>query len=162
MGAFLTALHETGFYYSFIWIVQVIAGVLLLIRRTAVLAAIVYFPIILNICDLSLAVRFEGSLIITPLMVLANGYILAWNYPKWKSIVPYINTEKNESRDAVVDSRFPIGFFSVVIASVLGVYAFAKFNFDIVPRNSKADCLVQYVGTVHEAAAREFCDCVHV
>jgi len=161
MGAFLTALHETGFYYTFIGIVQLIAGVLLVIRRTAVLGALIYFPIILNICVLSIAVRFEGSLFTTPLMVLANGYILAWNYPKWKFIVPWINTENNTSREAVVDSRFPIGFFSVVLASVLGVYALAQYGFDIVPRNSKADCFTQYVGTVHEAAAREFCECVH-
>lgn len=45
---------------------------------------------------------------------------------------------------------------------MLGVYASAQFGFDIVPRNSKADCLVQYVGTVHVAAASEFCDCVNV
>ncbi|MGB8191904.1 MAG: hypothetical protein WCF67_08300, partial [Chitinophagaceae bacterium] len=61
MGNYLEALHRTGYYYTFIGILQVTAAILLLIPRTATLGALIYFPIILNICILSLAVRFEGS-----------------------------------------------------------------------------------------------------
>jgi len=76
MGHYLEALHQTGYYYTFIGILQVTAAILLLIPRTAVLGAILYFPIILNICILSFAVRFEGSLLSSPLMVIANLYLL--------------------------------------------------------------------------------------
>jgi uncharacterized membrane protein YphA (DoxX/SURF4 family) len=89
MGHFLEALHRTGYYYTFIGILQVIAAILLLVPRTATLGALVYFPIILNIWILSWAVRFEGSFVSAPLMVLANLYLLCWDYDKLKFIFPW-------------------------------------------------------------------------
>lgn len=89
MGHYLEALHHTGYYYTFIGIVQVTAAILLLIPRTVTLGAFLYFPIILNICILTYAMRFDGSLFTAPLMVLANLYLLGWNYEKWKYILPF-------------------------------------------------------------------------
>jgi uncharacterized membrane protein YphA (DoxX/SURF4 family) len=76
MGAYLEALHHTGSYYSFLGVVQVVAAILLLIPRTVALGSIIYFPIIANICVLSIALRFEGSIVTSPLMVLANLFLL--------------------------------------------------------------------------------------
>ena len=89
MGNYLEALHRTGYYYTFIGILQVTAAILLLFRRTALLGALIYLPIILNICILTFAVRFEGSWLSSPLMVLANLYLLCWNYDKLKYIFPW-------------------------------------------------------------------------
>jgi uncharacterized membrane protein YphA (DoxX/SURF4 family) len=89
MGSYLEALHHTGYYYTFIGIVQVTAALMLLIPRTATLGAFLYFPIILNICVLTFALRFDGSFFTAPLMTLANLYILGWNYEKWKYILPF-------------------------------------------------------------------------
>ena len=89
MGHYLEALHYTGYYYTFIGIVQVAAAIMLLIPRTVTLGAFLYFPIILNICILTYAVRFDGSLFTAPLMTLANLYLLGWNYEKWKYILPF-------------------------------------------------------------------------
>jgi uncharacterized membrane protein YphA (DoxX/SURF4 family) len=89
MGHYLVALHYTGYYYTFIGVVQVAAALMLLIPRTVTLGAFLYFPIILNICVLTYAVRFDGSLFTAPLMVLANLYLLGWNYEKWKYILPF-------------------------------------------------------------------------
>ncbi len=89
MGNYLEALHRTGYYYTFIGVLQVSAAILLLIPRTATLGALIYFPIILNICILSFAVRFEGSLVSSLLMVLANLYLLCWDYDKLKFIFPW-------------------------------------------------------------------------
>ena len=89
MGHYLEALHRTGYYYTFIGILQVTAAILLLIPRMATLGALIYFPIILNICILSLSVRFEGSFLSAPLMVLSNLYLLCWDYNKLKFIFPW-------------------------------------------------------------------------
>src|SRR4028119_42575 len=89
MGSYLEALHHTGYYYTFIGIVQVTAAIMLLIPRTVTLGAFLYFPIILNIWILTLATRFEGSMFTAPLMTLANLYVLCWNYEKWKFILPF-------------------------------------------------------------------------
>ena len=88
MGAYLVALHHTGYYYTFIGIAQVVAAVLLLIPRTVALGALLYFPIIVNIWLLSYAVRFEGSFVTAPLMVLATLYLLIWNYDRLRYILP--------------------------------------------------------------------------
>ena len=89
MGHYLEALHHTGYYYTFIGVVQIAAAIMLLVPRTVTLGAFLYFPIILNICILTYAVRFDGSLFTAPLMVLANLYILGWNYEKWRYILPF-------------------------------------------------------------------------
>lgn len=87
LGHYLEALHLTGYYYPFIGVIQLTAALLLLIPRTALLGAIIYFPVILNICILAYAVRFEGTRI-TTLMVLANLYLLCWDYARLKYILP--------------------------------------------------------------------------
>ena len=89
MGHYLEALSHTGYYYTFIGVVQAAAAIMLLVPRTVTLGAFLYFPIILNICVLTYAVRFDGSLFTAPLMTLANLYLLGWNYEKWKYVLPF-------------------------------------------------------------------------
>ena len=73
LGHYFDALYLTGFYYTFVGVSQLTAALLLLIPRTALLGAILYLPIIFNICVLTYATRFEGTRIAT-LMLLANLY----------------------------------------------------------------------------------------
>lgn len=98
MGHYLEALHLTGYYYTFIGVAQIAAAFMLLIPRTATLGAFLYFPIILNICILTFATRFDGSMFTAPLMTLANLYVLGWNYEKWKYILPF-NRPENDFDD---------------------------------------------------------------
>ena len=113
MGSYLEALHHTGYYYTFIGIVQILAAIMLLIPRTVTLGAFLYFPIILNICVLTYAVRFDGSLFTAPLMTLANLYILGWNYEKWKYILPFNDITKRKSLDSDVQTQETVGQGSV-------------------------------------------------
>jgi uncharacterized membrane protein YphA (DoxX/SURF4 family) len=88
LGHYLEALHLTGYYYTFIGIAQLLIALLLLIPGTALLGALMYFPVILNICILAYATRFEGTRI-TTLMVLANLFLLCWDYDRLKYILPF-------------------------------------------------------------------------
>lgn len=85
LGHYFEALQLTGSYYAFIGIVQIITAVLLLIPRTALLGALLYFPIIVNICVLTYATRFDGTRIVT-MMVLACLYLLIWDYDRLKHL----------------------------------------------------------------------------
>lgn len=164
MGAYLTALHNTGYYYSFIGIAQILAAILLLIPRTVTLGALLYFPIILNICILSLAVRFEGSFVTSPLMVLANLYILVWNYDRLKYILPFkkIPDFGIIKRPEKYDNGFPFLFFGGIGAAfVLTILIFLN-GFDIMPRNSLTDCKKQYANSKYENIGNEFCECIHL
>jgi uncharacterized membrane protein YphA (DoxX/SURF4 family) len=83
IGYFFEALYQSGFYWRFIGVAQLTAAVLLLIPRTAVLGAVVYFPIILNIFLITVSLHFKGTPFITGLMLLANLYLLFWDYDKF-------------------------------------------------------------------------------
>jgi uncharacterized membrane protein YphA (DoxX/SURF4 family) len=157
MGHYLEALFHTGYYYPFIGVLQMTAALLLLIPRTAVLGAVLYLPIILNICILSLAVRFEGSLLTSPLMVLANLYLLGWNYDKIKYILPF----KRSTDIKPVERKFPLKFFAVVIAIIAAVVITLPNIFEMMPRNNMKDCLKNCEKSKKPGACQVFCDCIH-
>ncbi len=163
MGAYLEALHHTGYYYTFIGIAQVIAAVLLLIPRTVTLGALLYFPIILNIWILSFAVRFEGSFVTSPLMVLANVFLLVWNYDRLKFILPrkQFSNYKIFEKPKKYNTKFPFLFFTAVMLTITLTITFALFGYDAMPRNSLSDCTKQFKNDKNEIAGSNFCECVH-
>ncbi|MBC2838157.1 DoxX family protein [Robiginitalea sp. SC105] len=163
MGAYLEALHHTGYYYTFIGIAQVVAAVLLLIPRTVTLGALLYFPIIVNIWLLSFAVRFEGSLVTSPLMVLANLYLLIWNYDRLRYILPFRQFPDLGiiRKPAKYSTKFPFLFFSGVVITVALTISFARYGYDVMPRNSLSDCKKQFENTGNEAVGIKFCECIH-
>ena len=164
MGAYLTALHQTGFYYTFIGVAQILAAILLLIPSTVVLGALLYFPIILNIFVLSIALRFEGSFVTAPLMVFANLYLLVWHYDKLQYLLPWHklpDTVKNQ-QPIKRSNRFPFVFF-IAVATIVALTIIIFLNgFDIMPRNSLKDCKTQYANSSNESIANAFCECVHI
>ncbi|GAB2563694.1 hypothetical protein GCM10027190_11570 [Spirosoma areae] len=164
MGHYLEALHHTGYYYTSIGVWQVIAAILLVIPRTVTLGAFLYFPIILNICILTYATRFDGSLFTAPLMVLSNLYLLGWNYDKWKYILPFnrLAISQESTVTKTVDNKFPITFFASVFAAVLICVVGIPSLYDIEPRNTLAQCKKQFTGSNRTKAGYNFCDCIHV
>lgn len=160
MGHYLEALYHTGFYYTFIGVAQITAALLLLFRRTALLGAVLYFPIILNIFLLSVAVRFDGSLVSSPLMVLANLYLLCWDYDRIKPILP-VKQPKAPAQQPMYN-RFPSLFFAGVFATIITVaVVLTKLAFNIRPRNTNADCRLQCQKSNHKNACEVFCDDIH-
>lgn len=80
MGAYFRAFHAVGPYYTFVGAAQVVAGLLLLSRRTALLGAVLYFPTVLNIAVLTVATRFGvGTPVVTVLMTLGCLWLLLWD-----------------------------------------------------------------------------------
>ncbi len=163
MGSYLEALHQTGYYYTFIGVGQVLASILLLIPNTVLLGALLYLPIIVNIWILSFAVRFEGSIVTSPLMVLANLYLLAWHYDKLKYILPFLSYSKKVSlpKPEKYERNFPLLFFVGVVSMIGIVVWFANFGYEVMPRNSLQDCKSQFADTEHEQAGFSFCECIH-
>ncbi len=164
MGQYLEALHNTGFYYTFIGVAQVTAALLLLIPRTVTLGVLLYFPIIFNIFILSYAVRFEGSSLTSPLMVIGCLYLIGWNYDKIKYILPFNQRQYPHIVQVpkIKSNAFPFKFFLLASATVATVVLFVIFGWQIAPRNSKGDCNSQFVGTNRTQAGAVFCDCIHV
>lgn len=163
MGSYLEAFYHTGFYYPFVGVMQILAAILLLIPRTATLGALLYFPIILNICLLSFAVRFDGSLLTSPLMVIANIYLLCWDWHKLKFIF-FPNAPKTVlPSKQELSNKFPIRFFAGSAATVFAVIALLlyMYNFMFMPRNEVAQCQEQCGDSNNPTACLALCDCLH-
>jgi uncharacterized membrane protein YphA (DoxX/SURF4 family) len=162
LGHYLQALYLTGYYYTFIGVAQLLIALLLLIPRTALLGALMYFPIILNICILTYAVRFEGTRI-TTIMLLANIYLLCWDYDRIKYILPFkqVNAVHYPANKKTLGTKLPFRFFGLVLAIVAVVIIINQFLFDIRPGNSALECSNGCAGSSNPKACLEFCDCIH-
>ena len=90
IGFFFEALYRTDEYWVFLGLMQLTAGILLLIPRTSFLGALLYLPIILNIFIIVISMDFKGTPFIVALMLLANVYLLFWDLDKIKRIVSII------------------------------------------------------------------------
>ena len=90
VGFFFEGLYRTGFYWNFLGFMQLLVGALLIIPRTTFFGAILYLPIIINIFIIVVSMNFTGTPIIAGLMLLANLYLLFWDYKKLKQIVSII------------------------------------------------------------------------
>lgn len=155
LGHYFDALHITGYYYTFIGISQLVIALLLLIPRTAFLGALAYFPIIINICILTYATRFEGTRIVT-LMVLADVYLLLWDY---KRIIPIAWTGRYQRQR--LSRKFPFVFVGFSIALIATVIIVNRFLYDVRPGNSVPECVNQCPGNEDPVACANFCDCIY-
>ena len=83
----LESLYQSGFYWKFIGWGQLIAGFLVMSQTFSTPGAVVYFPIILSIFILTTAFGASFFWMTTSLMLLANIYLLMWDWNKLKFIV---------------------------------------------------------------------------
>lgn len=160
LGHYLEALYHTGYYYTFIGIAQLTIALLLLVPRTALLGALMYFPIIVNICILAYATRFEGTRI-TTLMVLANLYLLCWDYDRIKYVLPFKKGDGYLPRRHPLSHKFPYRFFGCVVVTIAAVIVINQFLYNIRPGNSLIECTNGCAGSSNPKAYLAFCDCVH-
>lgn len=159
LGHYFDALYLTGYYYTFIGSSQLLAALLLLIPRTALLGALLYLPIIANICVLTYAVRFEGTRIAT-LMLLANLFLLVWDYDRLKHVLPFRQIGDDRAFSGNAD-RFPAWFFGLVLAAVVSVIAINAFVYDIRPGNSRLECTNGCRNNRSPDGCQLFCDCIY-
>lgn len=162
LGHYFDALQLTGYYYTFIGIAQIITAILLLIPRTALLGALMYFPIIVNICVLTYATRFAGTRINT-MMLLASLFLLIWDYDRLKYILPF----KQPKPSPPVLLKKPLGirlrliFFGSCIAVLAFIIIGTFYLYEIGPGNSEDECSNQCASSKNPAACKAFCDCIY-
>ena len=88
VGYFIDGFFSAAGYYRFVGISQLVAATLLLLPWTTPLGAMIYFPIIVNIFVITVSVNFGGTIVITGMMLLANIYLLCWDYDRWRDLLP--------------------------------------------------------------------------
>ena len=97
---FFETLYQSGVYWRFIGIAQLIAGFLLMTQRFSKLGALVNFPIIVNIFIITLSYPFAYTPVITGLMLFANLLLLVW---EWDELKILFNLNPNLDKKARVE-----------------------------------------------------------
>jgi len=162
LGHYFDALYLTGYYYTFIGIAQIIIAILLLIPRTSLLGALMYFPMIINICVLTYATRFDGTRLVT-MMVLASLFLLIWDYDRLKHILPFEQPKTNPRvLKKPLGKRLRIIFFGGSIAVVAFIIIGTFYLYEMVPGNSEAECRNQCASSKNPAVCENFCDCIYI
>ncbi|WP_080780385.1 DoxX family membrane protein [Chryseobacterium phocaeense] len=82
IGAFFEAMYRTGVYWNFLGLCQIIAGILLMTQRYALLGALMFLAILSNIWIITISLSFTGTWIITSLMMIAVIILLIWDHHK--------------------------------------------------------------------------------
>ena len=84
---FFRVMADSGLYWQFIGWSQIIAGALLMTQSLARLGALIFFGLILNIFIITVSYEFQGTPLITGLMLLAALYLLIWDLPAYMPII---------------------------------------------------------------------------
>lgn len=92
IGYFFEALYQSGFYWNFLGLAQITAGVLLLTQRYALLGTLLFAAILTNVWLITLSLSFKGTWIITSLMMIAVIFLLIWDHQK---LLPIVSRKKN-------------------------------------------------------------------
>ena len=86
-GYFFEMMYQSGLYWQFLGWAQLLAGLLLLTQRYALLGALAYVSIIVNIFVITISYDFGGTSVITGLMLLAGLLLLAWDWNRLRVVV---------------------------------------------------------------------------
>ena len=84
---YFETMYQSGIYWQFIGLGQLLAGGLLMTQRYAKLGALVNLPIITNIFVVTISYEFSGTPIITGLMLLANIVLIYWDWNTLRILV---------------------------------------------------------------------------
>ncbi len=84
---FFETMYQSGLYWKFIGIGQLVAGFLLMTQRYAKLGACANLPIISSVFVITLSYDFGGTPIITGFMLLGNLLFIAWDWNELKILV---------------------------------------------------------------------------
>ncbi|MFT3705274.1 MAG: hypothetical protein QM802_23100 [Agriterribacter sp.] len=160
LGHYFDALLRTGYYYTFIGIAQIVTAILLLIPRTALLGALMYFPIMVNICVLTYATRFDGTRANT-MAVLASLFLLVWDYDRIKHLLPFKQPSDPVVLKKTLGKKLRIIFFGGCTAIVATIIIGTFYLYEITPGNSEAECRNQCASSKNPAACEAFCDCIY-
>lgn len=83
----LETLYQSGLYWKFLGYGQIAAGFLLMTQRYAKLGALMFLQIISNIFVITVSYGFTGTSYITGLMLLANIFLVLWDWDEIKILI---------------------------------------------------------------------------
>ena len=99
---FFETMYQSGLYWKFIGLGQLLAGFLLMTQRFSKLGALINLPIVANIFAITLSYYFAFTPVIVAAMLLANVALIFWEWDELKILfnLNYIapNNQRLEKR----------------------------------------------------------------
>ena len=99
---FFETMYQSGLYWKFIGLGQLLAGFLLMTQRFSKLGALINLPIVANIFAITLSYYFAFTPVIVAAMLLANLVLIFWEWDELKILfnLNYIspNNQRLEKR----------------------------------------------------------------
>ncbi|CAL2086778.1 hypothetical protein [Tenacibaculum sp. 190524A05c] len=116
---FFETMYQSGLYWKFLGLSQLISGLILMTQKYAKLGALLFLPIIANVFVITISYDFRGTPVITGLMLLANFILIAWDWNTLKILVnkkPSFQSELRLENDSLW-TILGILFFVLTIAA---------------------------------------------
>ncbi|MBO2011445.1 hypothetical protein [Hymenobacter negativus] len=128
VGHFFEMMYQSGLYWQFLGWAQLVAGLLLLTQRYAMLGAVMFAGIIGNIFVITLSYDFGYTPIITGLMLLATVALLLWD---WNRLRVMLNLPpREEATSSLFESPLWAVVGAVLFAFTAGYRLFIdQYNF---------------------------------
>ena len=122
-------LYQSGLYWQFIGLGQLLAGFLLLTQRYSKLGALISLPITTNIFIITLSYYFAFTPVITGGMLLANILLLAWDWDSLRVLLnlPHQSIDKNRLENAKVWETTGLLLFAFTF-----IYRVAVDKYDVI------------------------------
>lgn len=87
IGYFFEALFQASEYWKFIGIIQLTAAFLLFTQKFATLGNLIFFVIISNIFIITVDLNFNGTWVITGLLLMSSILLILWDWFKFSLLV---------------------------------------------------------------------------
>jgi len=100
VGFFFEATYQTGPFWYFIGLCQIVAAVFLLIPATATLGAVFLLPIAFSIVLITWGIGFGGTVYVTAAMLLSGIYLICWDADKIYA-AEYLQPSSSQGRKTV-------------------------------------------------------------
>jgi hypothetical protein len=128
VGHFFEMMYQSGLYWQFLGWTQLLAGLLLLTQRFAMLGAVLFLGIIANIFVITLSYDFAYTPVITGLMLLATVLLLLWDWNRLRVLLNLPVVEEKTS--SLYDSPLWAGVGAVLFAFTAGYRMLTdRYNF---------------------------------
>ena len=91
-------LYQSGLWWKFLGLGQLIAGFLLMTQRYSKLGALMFLPVISNVFVITISYDFRGTPVVTGLMLIANIILVLWDWDEIKILInktPVINPKNS-------------------------------------------------------------------
>lgn len=120
---FFETMYASGLYWHFIGWGQLIAGLILMTQRWSTFGAVAFLPIIINIFVITISYEFAGTPAITFLMLLANIYLLMWDWNKLKLLFITNNFEYRDDNPpfSKLNTWAFLGIFYFVLVLIMKI-----------------------------------------